>query len=105
MNPTEIDRALRSEQRIEPSARFQSHVMQAVHAHVSSGRKRRVGFGQLWPSLAVASVIVPLLIAVRLLDGPEAQSRDVAQAASWLSFTLTATLAVAWRFTRDMVAE
>ena len=105
MNPTEIDRALRSEQRIEPSAGFRSHVMQAIHAHASGGRKRRVGFGQLWPSVAVASVVVPLLIAVRLLDGPEAQPRDVADATRWLSFTLTATLAGAWWFTRDVVAD
>jgi hypothetical protein len=102
VNPAEIDGALGNDRQIEPSAGFRSHVMEAVHACASGGRKRRAGFGHLWPSLAAASAVVPVLIAVRLLDGPETQARDVAEA---LSCILTATLAVAWWLMRDVVAE
>ena len=72
----EIDRALRNEQRVEPTDGFRFQVMQAVYAQQASGRQRqRMEFHQFWPSVAVASVVVPLLFAVKLLDGPEANAR------------------------------
>lgn len=96
MNPTEIDRALRSDQEIQPSVGFHGQVMRAVHAHAASGRKRTPALHDVWPTVAVASVVVPLLIAVRLLHGGGAQSAEVTKAAAWLSFTLTGTLAGVW---------
>ena len=102
----EIDRALRNEQRVEPTDGFRFQVMQAVHAQQASGRQRpRIEFHQFWPSVAVASVVLPLLFTVKLLDGPEANARDIVETGSWLFLTLTATLAGVWWFTGDVVGE
>ena len=96
MNPIEVDQALSRDRRIEPSAELATQVMRAVHAHAAAGRRRSSGFGHLWPVIAVASVVVPLLVAVPLLSGVEGRPDDVAEVTRWLVFTLTGTLAGAW---------
>ena len=100
MNPTEIDDALRTDQRIEPSAEFRAQVMRAVHARAAVGRPfDRVG-RVVWPAAAVSSVVVALLIAATLLERSEARPGEMTEVARWLSFTLTGTVAIAWRSTR-----
>jgi len=103
MNPAEIDQALRRERRIEPSAEFRAQVMRAVHAHAANARARPFKFDHLWSVVAVASVVVPLLVAVRLLNGAEGRSGELAEATRWLLFTLTGTFAGAWWCTYDAV--
>ena len=103
MNPTEVDEALRREPRIEPSAEFRAQVMRAVHAQAATRGKRAFIFDHLWPAVAVASVVVPLLVALRLLNGAEGRSSELTEATRWLLFTLTGTLGGAWWCTRDAV--
>src|SRR5687767_2353694 len=103
MNPAEIDEALCRERRIEPSVEFRAQVMRVIHAHATRGRERSFKFDHLWSVAAVASVVVPLLVAVRLLNGAEGRSGELAEAARWLLFTLTGTLAGAWWCTYDAV--
>jgi len=106
VNLNEIDRALRDERRIEPTDDFRSQVMQAVRAqHAACDQRRRIEFHQFWPSIAVASVVVPLLFAVRLLDGPESNARDIVEVGRWLFLTLSVTLAGVWWFAHDMVGN
>jgi hypothetical protein len=103
VNPTEIDDALRGDHRIEPSAEFRAQVMCAVHARAAVGRRRdRVGRA-VWPAVSVTSVVVALLIAVTLLERSEARPGEMTEVVRWLSFTLTGTLAIAWRSTRRIV--
>lgn len=65
VTPTEIDDALRTDRRIEPSAEFRAQVMRAVHARAAVGRRHdRVGRA-VWPAVPVTSVVVALLIARR----------------------------------------
>ena len=97
MNPSEIDDALRNERRIEPSGEFPSRVMRAVHARGAIGRPHDRVWRAVWPVVAVGSVVAALLVAVRLLEGSEAQPGETIQVVQWLSFTLTATIALAWR--------
>lgn len=100
MNPTEIDDALRGDRQIEPSAEFRAQVMRAVHARAATGRPHVPVGRAIWPAVAVASVVVALLIAVTLLEHSEARSEEMIEVVRWLSFTLTATVAIAWRSTR-----
>ena len=100
MNPSEIDDALGSDGRIEPSAEFHAQVMRAVHARAALGRPHERVWRAVWPAVAVASVVVALLIATRLLERSEAQPGEMTEIARWLSFTLTGTLAIAWRSVR-----
>jgi hypothetical protein len=103
VNPTEIDDVLRTDQRIEPSAEFRAQVMCAVHAHAAVGRPRHRMERAVWPAVAVTSVVVALLIAVTLLQRSEAPPREMMEAVRWLSFTLTGTVAIAWRSIRRSV--
>ena len=97
MNPFEIDDALRHERRIEPSGDFRARVMRTVHARVAIGRPYDRVWRAVWPVVAVGSVVVALLIAVMLLERSEAQPGETIQVVRWLSVTLTATIAIAWR--------
>jgi len=100
VNPTEIDDALRTDRRIEPSAEFRAQVMRAVHARAAVGRPHgRVGRA-VWPAVPVTSVVVALLIAGTLLERSEARLGEMNEVVRWLSFTLTGTFAMAWRSTR-----
>jgi hypothetical protein len=101
MTQDEVDQALRRERHIEPSADFRPDVMRAVHAHAAASRQRTFKFDHLWSVVAVASVVVPLLVAMRLLSGAEGGSGEAADATRWLLFTLTGTLAAARWCTRD----
>ena len=103
MNPTEIDDALRTDRRIEPSAEFRAQVMRAVHARAAVGRPHdRVGRA-VWPAVPVTSVVVALLIAGTLLERSDARLGEMNEVVRWLSFTLTGTFAMAWRSTRRIV--
>jgi hypothetical protein len=102
----DLDGAMRNQRRIEPTDGFHAQVMQAVRAQHASGRRsRRIEWDPFWASLAVASVVVPFLFAVRLLHGPEVNAIEIAEAGRWLSLTVAATLGGAWWFTRDLVTE
>jgi hypothetical protein len=101
MNPNEVDQALRRERRIEPSPEFRAQVMRAVQAYAATRGARAFRFGDLWSVVAIASVVGPLLVAMRLLNGVEAGSGELAEATRWFVFTLTGTLAGAWWCTRD----
>jgi hypothetical protein len=101
MNPAEVDQALRRERRIEPSAEFRAEVIRAIHARSAAGRARSIMLDHLWSAVAVASVVVPLLVAVRLLNGGEGLSGELTNATRGLLFTLTGTLAGAWWCMRD----
>ena len=103
MNPTEIDDALRTDQRIEPSTQFGAQVMRAVHARAAVGQPHDRWGRAVWPAVAVTSVAVALLIAVTLLERSEARPGEMIEVVRWLSFTLTGTLAVAWRSTRRVI--
>ena len=100
MNPTEIDDALRTDPRIEPSAEFRAQVMHAVHARAAVGRPHDRVMRAVWPALAVTSVVVALLIVVTLLERSEARPGEMIEVVRWLSFTLTGTFAIAWRSIR-----
>ena len=100
MNPTEIDDALRTDPRIEPSADLRARVMRAVHARAAVGRPRDRIVRAIWPAAAVGSVVVALLMAVALIERSEARPGEMTEVVRWLSFTLTATFAIAWRCTR-----
>ena len=97
MNPSEIDDALRNERPIEPSGEFRARVMRAVHARGAIGRPHDRVWRAVWPVVAVGSVVVALLIAGMLLERSEGQPGETTQAVRWLSVTLTATIAIAWR--------
>ena len=100
MNPTEIDDALRTDRRIEPSAEFRAQVMRAVHARAAAGRPHdRVGRA-IWAAVPVTSVVVAPMIAATLLERSEARLGEMNEVVRWLSFTLTGTFAMAWRSTR-----
>jgi hypothetical protein len=101
MNPTEVDQALSRDRRIEPSVEFSAQVMRAVHAHAATRRQRSARLGDLWSLVAVASVVVPAVIAVRFLTAAGGNSGELAEAARWLSITLTGTLAGVWWCTRN----
>jgi hypothetical protein len=103
MNPNDVDQALRRERHIEPSPEFRAGVMRGVHAHAAAGRRRTFKFDHLWSVVAVASVVVPPLVAIRLLNGAEGRSGELAEATRWLLFTLTGTFAGAWWCARDGV--
>jgi hypothetical protein len=103
VNPTDIDDALRTDQRIEPSAEFRAQVMRAVHARAAVGRRHDRAGRAVWPAVAVTSVVVAQLIAVTLLERSEARPGEMIDVVRWLSFTLTGTLAIAWRSTRRIV--
>ena len=103
MNPEEIDHALRRDQHIQPTAEFRAHVMRAVHARSATRRERASRLEHLWSVVAVASVVVPVLVGVRLLNGAEGRSGELAEATRWLVFTLSGTLAAAWWCTHDIV--
>ena len=104
MNPTEIDDALRTDQRIEPSAEFRAQVMHAAHARAAVGRPHGwVVRTAVWPAIAVTSVVVALLMAATLLEHSEARPGEMVEVVRWLSFTLTGTFAMAWRSTRRVV--
>lgn len=100
MSSTEIDDALSSERRIEPSAAFKGEVMRAVHARAAMGRPRDRVWRAVWPAVAAASVMVALLGAVMLLERSEPQPAETSEVARWLLLTLTGTFAIAWRSTR-----
>jgi hypothetical protein len=100
MNPTAIDQALSGDRRIEPSAEFPTQVMRAIHAHTATRRRRSVRLDELWSLVTVASVVVPVVVAVRFLTAAGDSSGELAEAARWLSITLTGTLAGAWWCTR-----
>ena len=100
MTPTEIDDALRTDRRIEPSAEFRAQVMRAVHARAAVGpRHTRVGRA-VWPAVPVTSVVVALLIAATLLEPSKSGPGEMNEVVRWLTFTLTGTFAMAWRSTR-----
>ena len=103
MNPYEIDDALRSDRRIEPSAEFRAKVMRAVHARAAIGRPYDRVWRTVWPAVAVTSVVVAPVIAVTLLGRSDAQPGEAIEGVRWLSFTLTGTIAMAWRTTRRIV--
>lgn len=103
MNPTEIDEALRTDRRIEPSAEFRAQVMRAVHARAAVGRRHDRTGRAVWPAVAVTSVAAALLMAVTLLERSEAQPGEMIEVVRWLSFTMTGTLAIAWRPARRIV--
>jgi hypothetical protein len=71
--------------------------MRAVHARGAIGRPYDRVWRAVWPVVAVGSVVVALLIAVMLLERSEAQPGETTHVAGWLSVTLTATMAIAWR--------
>ena len=102
MNPTGIDEALRREPSVEPSAEFRARVMRAVHVQAATRKDRAFRLDHLWSVVAVASVVVPLLAAVRLLNA-EGRSGELAEGTRWLVFTLTGTLAAAWWCAYDTV--
>jgi hypothetical protein len=77
--------------------------MRAVHARAAIGRPLDRAERALWPAVAVASVVGALLIAVTLLERSEARSGEMLEVARWLWFTLTGTVAIAWRSTRRLV--
>ena len=97
MNPSEIDEALRTDERIEPSPAFAGEVMHAVHARAASGQTPGWLGRAVWPVVAVASVAVALLVAVTFLTGLDTRGEETIEIARWLSIALTGTLAVAWR--------
>ena len=103
MNPTDIDDALRSDLQIEPSAAFRAQVMRAVHTQAAIGRPYDRVRRALWPTVAVGSVVVALLIAETVLERSEARPGEMFEVVRWLSFTLTGTFAIAWRSTRRIV--
>ena len=103
MNPTDIDDALRTDRRIEPSAEFRAQVMRAVHARAVVGRPHDRMGRVIWPSVAVASVVVALLIAMTVLERSEARPGETIEVVRWVFFTLTGTFAIAWRSTRRSV--
>jgi hypothetical protein len=105
MNPDAIDRALRSDRRIEPSPAFHPDVMRAVRAQAAIGPRRRFAWRHLESAAVAASVAVPLLVAGRLLEGSGAAAEDIAEAARWLVPTLSATLAGAWWLTRTAISR
>jgi hypothetical protein len=100
VNPTEIDDVLRTGRGIEPSAEFHAQVMRAVHARAALVRPHgRMGHG-VWPTVAVTSIVVALVIAVMLLERSEGGPEEMIEVVRWLSFTLTGTIAIAWRSLR-----
>jgi hypothetical protein len=103
VNPSEIDDALRNERRVEPSGEFHARVMHAVRARCAAGRPHDRVWGMVWPVAAVGSVVVALLAAAMLVERFEAQPGEMSQVVRWLFFTLTGTLAIAWRSTRRIV--
>lgn len=96
MNPSEIDDALRNERRLEPSGEFPARVMRAVHARGAVGRPHDRVWRAVWPVVGLGSVVVALLVALMLLEPTEAPPGEMSQVVRWLSFTLTATIAIAW---------
>lgn len=100
MDPAEIDDALRNRSPIEPSAEFRSRVMRAVHAQAATGRPRVPVWRAIWPAVAIASVVAALPITIALLERSELRPEELVDVVRWLSFTVTGTVAIAWRTTR-----
>ena len=103
MNPTEIDDALRTDRRIEPSPEFRAKVMQAVHARAAVSQPHRWVGRAVWLAVPVTSVVIALLVAGTVLERSDAQVAEVSEIVRWLSFTLAGTFAMAWRSTRRFV--
>jgi RNA polymerase sigma factor (sigma-70 family) len=103
MTPSEIDRVLRTDEPIEPSAGFSSRVMSSVHAHAAADQKRRFAWRDVWPTAAIASVMIPLFIAMRLLEGGAPSGRG-AEAGGWLLYTLTGMIG-GWWWTRAIARK
>lgn len=95
MKPPDIERIVREEQLIEPSARFTSRVMRSVRADVADWQPRRLAWRELWPGLALASILIPLVVAGRFLGGSDAAAGESVQPALWLSVTIVGTLGLA----------
>jgi hypothetical protein len=95
MNPAEIDRIVREDEVVEPSPRFTARVMCSVRAAVAERQTRRSPWLQAWPGLALVSVLIPVVIAARVLGAAPGADSQAAEAMLWLSLTIVLTLTLA----------
>jgi len=90
MSSRDLDDVLGADSGIEPSPRFTARTMDAVRIEAARGAARVSIWESLWPALAGAAVVAPLVVLVDAID--VAVPSDLLRTAGWLGLALVALL-------------